>query len=253
MKAYAGLVMLFRFFVELMLLLGADRLYRQDALWWRVLLGAALGGLHGGLCLLPGFAFLNGTVWQFSVFCGMALTAYGLRIQTVAVFVLLNLALDGLGSGMGKESLWYLAAGAPIVAFLCMTGLGDKAGALYVPVELSYGGKSVQLTALRDTGNTLRDPVTGKSVLIIGAEAACQLTGLSRQQLRTPLEAIVTAQLPGLRLIPYHTVGQSTGFLLALQMPETRIGRKTGSCLVAFAPEGLSAQGTYQALTGGVV
>jgi hypothetical protein len=79
---------------------------------------------------------------------------------------------------------------------------------------------------------------------------ARQLTGLTLTQLQKPAENI--GSLPGLRLIPYRAVGQSSGLLLALRLPCV-IGTWKGNSLVAFAPEGLSPDGAYQALTGGIV
>ena len=58
--------------------------------------------------------------------------------------------------------------------------------------------------------------------------------------------------LPGLRLIPYKTVGGS-GLLLGLWLQDVKIGSSQGSSLVAFSPEIFSAEGMYQALTGGNV
>ena len=80
---------------------------------------------------------------------------------------------------------------------------------------------------------------------------ARELTGLTKQQLRKPVDALGT--IPGLRLIPYRTVDQSGRFLLALQLKHTKIGKRTGSALVAFAPEVLDGNGKYQALIGGTV
>ena len=117
-------------------------------------------------------------------------------------------------------------------------------------MELYYGKKHLSLTALQDTGNTLRDPITGCQVLVVGADVARELTGLSYEQLRTPVESV--GALPGLRLIPYHSVG-SNSFMLAMRMQKVKIGKWQGSSLVAFAPEGLNAEGAYQALTGGIV
>ena len=87
-------------------------------------------------------------------------------------------------------------------------------------------------------------------MLIVSSGPAQVLTGLTKQQLRDPVHTMGT--IPGLRLIPYRTIGQ-TGLLLALQIPAVRIGSWQGSSLVAFAPEGLCADGTYEALTGGMV
>jgi stage II sporulation protein GA (sporulation sigma-E factor processing peptidase) len=162
------------------------------------------------------------------------------------------MALGGIALGVGNGGLGSLVAAAAGISLICAVGFREKLGSVsYVPVYLSYGGKSVRLTALCDTGNTLRDPVTGRSVLVVGADVAQQLTGLTKQQLQSPVQTMSQAPLSGLRLVPYHAVGQDSGLLLALRMQDVIIGKWKGSSLVAFAPQGLSMEGNYQALTGG--
>ena len=120
-----------------------------------------------------------------------------------------------------------------------------------VPVVIGLGEEKLELLALRDTGNTLRDPITGREVLVVGADVAGELTGLTREQLLAPVESV--GALEGLRLIPYRTVNNGSGFLLALRLQDVIIGKRRGNSLVAFAPEEISAEGAYQALTGGTV
>ena len=108
----------------------------------------------------------------------------------------------------------------------------------------------MELIALRDTGNTLRDPVTGERVLVLSAEVAWDLLGLTRQQLEAPLETL--GQVPGLRLIPYRAVGRESGMLLGKVLDDVTIGTWRGKALAAFDPGGLGGQTMYQALTGGV-
>lgn len=254
-SGYAGLVMILHFMVELLLLMGTACLYGRPVPWGRVLLGAGLGGLYAGTCLLSRFSFLSAIGWHLISILGVGMIAFGISaggLRMGAVFLLFNLALDGIASGFSGEGLWCLAVGAVIILLMCLVGFRFRSAGEYVPVELTYNHRHLHIMALHDTGNTLLDPVTGRPVLIVGADTAYQLTGLTQQQLRSPLEAMVTAKIPGLRLIPFHTVGQSTGFMLALKIQEVKIGNKKGSCLVAFAPEGLREKSAYQALTGGV-
>ena len=58
---------------------------------------------------------------------------------------------------------------------------------------------------------------------------------------------------PGLRLIPYKTIGQSDGFLLGMRIASAQVGDWKGGLLVALAPEEFNCEGKFQALTGGVV
>ena len=137
---------------------------------------------------------------------------------------------------------------------LCIVAFGGRVGGReYVPVELTYGEKTVSIVALRDSGNTLRDPVSGEQVLVVSGEVAERLTGLTQEQLRAPLKTLMCRPVPGLRLIPYRAVGQAGDMLLAMRFDGVKIGSRMQSAVVAFAAEGLGRGDVYQALTGGVI
>lgn len=255
MRVYLDLVILLNFLVDFLLLMGADRLCGSTLRLRRAIPAALLGGVYGGICLLPECAFLGGTLWRIVCLAAMAAIAFGVSVGALRrglVFLLLSMALGGIALGLGNGSFWSLTASAAGVFLLCAVGLRGKLDPqTFVPVELSYGDKHIRLTALRDTGNTLRDPVTGRPVLVVGAEVGEKLLGLTPGQLKSPISTMQA--VPGLRLIPYHSVGQPGSMLLAIRLPSVRIGTYEGSYLVAFAPEKLDREGIYQALTGGTV
>ena len=255
MAVYLDAVILLNFLVDFFLLMGANRLCGHSPAYLRGVAAAALGGVYAGTCLLPRFAFLGNTLWRIISLLFMGWIAYGFSksaIRRCAVFFLLSMAMGGIALGMGRGGFLAVVAGAVGIFIVCAVGFRDKIGAVrYVPVELNYGNQNLRLTALQDTGNGLTDPLTGSSVLVIGADVAQRLTGLTSQQLCCPAETILSANLSGLRLIPYHTVGNPAGMLLAMRMQNVKIGGWRGSSLVAFAPQRLGQDGTYQALTGG--
>ena len=57
---------------------------------------------------------------------------------------------------------------------------------------------------------------------------------------------------PGLRLIPYASVGQRGGLLLAMRFRDVKLGGKDGSALIALAPEPIGRGEGFQALAGGM-
>ena len=113
-------------------------------------------------------------------------------------------------------------------------------------MPLGWGENSVSVLALRDSGNTLRDPITGEPVLVVSSRVGQRLTGLTQEQLASPLETMAQRPIPGLRLIPYQAVGQNGGMLLGLRLDQVKIDGKNQKAVAAFAPAGLS--GNYQAL-----
>lgn len=250
---YIDLVMLLNFLVDFFLLVAVNRLSGYPPGYGRAAVSAALGGIYGGIALLPGMGFLSGFLWRLVFLVLMVWLAFGWQRSAFhrgVMFVLLSMALCGVVMGLEKGGTLAVIAAAVFVGLLAFLSFSSSGrGQRFVPVQLRHDGKCVRIVALRDTGNGLRDPLTGQSVLVVGAQTAQALTGLTREQLRTPAESI--ERVPGLRLIPYRTVGRSSGVLLALRIQEVRIGRWKGSSLVAFSPDGLEEE-EYQALTGGV-
>lgn len=249
MTVYLDLVVLLNFLVDFLLLLGTNRMlgFRGQAL--RCALGAALGGVYAGACMLHGFRFLGNAFWRFCVLGLMALCAFGLdksAWKKSGAFLLLSMALGGIAVCFGRRDVPALVLAAGGIWLLCRLG-GNGGGRVCVPLSLTYGGKTVAMTALRDSGNGLRDPITGEPVFVIGAEAARELTGLTKSQLSSPLETLAARPVPGLRLIPYRAVGGG-GMLLGLRMEEVTVDGRKGKAIVAFSGEEIGNGGGYQAL-----
>ena len=248
MDGYCFVAVLLRFSVVLLLLIGAERICFQYSRIHRHLLGAAIGGIYAWCCMIPALYFLGNILWQFVFLFIIASATYGWHrnsVRPAAVFMLLNLVLDSMVS---EGNILRTALGIIGLIAVCYLGFCST-GQECVPVSLSHGEKKVSIMALRDTGNTLIDPLTGRPVLVIGAQVVNKLVGLTQEQLKNPVENMNA--LPGLRLIPYSTVGQSGAMMLAMWLKDVKIGEWKGGGVVAFAPECLGSAETYQALTGG--
>ena len=254
MVIYLDILIFLNFFVDFLLLIGTNRLGGHPPNYRRAALAAALGALYGIATLMPGFSFLGNTLWRTVFLLFMGGIAFGFRrnaLRRILLFYLLSMALGGVAMGLENGGAWGILGAAAAVSLLCIFGFRGKIGKEFLPVELTYGEKNVKLTALCDTGNTLRDPITGQPVLIVGLQAASRLTGLTEKELRDPVGTM--GKLPGLCLVPYRAVGKSGGMLLALRLQNVKIGTWQGTRTVAFAPEGLGENTEYQALTGGVL
>lgn len=102
--------------------------------------------------------------------------------------------------------------------------------------DLYQDGKKVTLLAVIDTGNSLRDPLTGEPVSILDPSAAAELLGRS---------------LPArIRYIPYRSVGCAEGLLPAVRLDRLCIhehgSRWIEKPLVGISAERISEDGTYR-------
>ena len=252
MQSYFCLTVFLNFLVDFLLLMGADRLAGFPHRPLRCMLAAGVSGIYAGLCM--NFSALGMFFWLFAVMALVCAVAYGLSLTALrrsVLFALLRLAVMGIASGGRGMSL---LAAAAVVSLLCLLGFGGRAyGREYIPVELCYRGKKLRLLALRDTGNMLRDPITGQAVLVVDAAAGETLLGLSGGLLADPVAAVASAGVPGLRLLPYRSIGSPQGLLAAIRLDNTKVGDFRGSTVVAFAPQKLDSEGIYRGLTGGIV
>ena len=257
MEVYLDLVMLLNFLVDYLLLMGTNRLSGFPLGISRCAYGALLGSIYSGACLLPGFRFLGNLLWRIVSLALMGVAAFGCSrnsVKRTAIFLLLSMALGGLVLSLGRNDFGALALAALLCFGLCRICFGNTIGSReYVPLTLTYGGQCASIIALRDSGNTLRDPITGQQVLVVSGSVGQRLTGLTEDQLRHPLETLAQRPIPGLRLIPYKAVGQNGGFLLGVRMEQIKVGDSVTDAVVAFAAEDFGRGEVYQALTGGAL
>ena len=248
--------MLMSLLVDFLLIIAAERLCGSPARWKNALLGAGIGAVYAGTCLRMDTQILGSPACRLFVLFLVSIVAFGWKgsaLRKGAVFVFLNMALGGIALGLGSSGVWAFLAAAGGMCILCAAGFGGNISAReYVTVRLTHGGITRELIALKDTGNNLKDPITGQPVLVVGADVAKQMLGFTQEQLLSPIETLAQSKLAGLRLIPYRSVGNANGMMLAIRMDQVCVGKREVGDLVAFAPQILGA-GEFQALTGGAL
>ena len=256
MTVYLDLVILLNFLVDWLLLMGTNRIVGYPPGGRRTALAAAFGAGYAAMCMLPGFQFLGNILWRMVSLGTMAAIAYGWNVSALRrglIFVLLSMALGGLALGIGKGGFASIVFAAAALAGICALGFRTPPGVQkYQPIELMFRGKKLAATALVDTGNTLRDPITGETVTVLGADIGRKL-GIPPELFNDPVTALMEGKLPGARLIPYRAVGQPGGMLLGIKMEQVRLNHRIISPIVAIARESIGTGEGYQALAGGIL
>ena len=103
-------------------------------------------------------------------------------------------------------------------------------------VELYLGNEKYQIKGMIDTGNGLRDPISGAPVNILDRYTARKLFG--------------EETLKDVRYIPYQSIGKKAGVLPAIQFERMCILKDT-ECwvekpLIAISEEAISKGGEYE-------
>ncbi len=254
---YWDLAAAWNFALDYLLLLGTLRLAGQPIRRKRVALAAAIGAAYSAAALaIP--TLLWALLPVALLMCRIAFGRAPRLLRLSLLFLLLSCALSGLvlllgalGGDMARlargvvlsELPWGVFCAAMGSAYLLLTVIFRAAArhdaADFVTARVEYGGESAELRLLRDTGNTLCDPLTGEGVPVI--EEAAVLPLLKKGDPAGAAYQNYTALRVG-------TVGGG-GTLRAFRCDRLTVdGRNLGARLIALTEEGFG--GAYQGLWG---
>lgn len=278
MVVYLDRVFLLNLLLDYLLLLAAAQLSGRTLHRLRLLACAAGGGAYAVLTFLPGCGFLRTPLCQLAVGSIIALCAYGGRGRPALLFLLLSGGLAGFVLALGLwagsptgllgrvyrgEVSWPLLLGAALgfyVLLRLLLGQGARhGGGELLKITISVCGRKQTVTALHDTGNTLRDPVSGRPALVLERNAAEELWPPEvAAVLASPLppeEKMARLHRQGaavtFSLLPFRSVGTPAGLLLAARSDYIEInGRRYPRTPVALSEHPVSDGGGYHALWG---
>lgn len=280
---YIDSVFLLNTVTDYFLLLITARLAGISMKRVKYLAASVLGGAYAMAVFLPGGAFLAAPAVKVCAGILMALIAFGnerrlfrLTLLLFAVSCAFAGGVLGLGLLLGEIPLMggilytnvntkvlaaAFGAGYLLVVLVFHASAQHKVAGTLIPVQINHQGKCAKMTALWDTGNRLKNPISGDSILLVSPD---QLYGLIpncvrrilEQELHRPMLAMEKISLlePYLcpQLVPYHAVGTSSGLLLSIRLDSAKIGgiRHRG-IRVALSPTEFGHE--YAALWGGEI
>ena len=155
MAKFVFIVFGLTFFVDLLLILGTNRLAGYPSGIKRAVPAGLLGGCYATLCLVPSFSFLGKGAWQIVTLGLFVLVAFGLNHSTLrrtVTWLLLKFALHGAAASFENGGFGAVMTASVGIALLLIWGMPEMGtGRELIPVVLNYGDRQWQLTALHDT------------------------------------------------------------------------------------------------------
>ncbi len=195
-EVYVDLYFLINTCMNLLVLMITAALLHRKVARWRAWLAASLGGVWAVLALfwgLDGFWGLAADGAVIFLMCVLSFAAQGSTLwrllQSTAVGVLISMILGGTMTALyillnranlplGNEpenssSMLIFALIAALAGVATVQGgrfLGFSKKTKYVTVRAELFGKPVTLRAMVDTGNLLREPISGRGVIVADAK-----------------------------------------------------------------------------------
>lgn len=270
----------------LMLRATSAVLHRQDKRL-RQFMGAVLGALYSLFIFFPQVNFLYSVLLKVVV--SVAIVSVSFKFVTirnllklVAVFYGISFLFGGIifalyffvapqGLAMRNGVVYFdispvvliVSGGACYVIITLISRLVRRSNRLreIYRVRVDADGRSAEINAFLDTGNSLSDTITGVPVMIAEYEA---VKGLLPQDMRETFKNGVIKNSADMasstwagrfRMIPYGSVGATGGLLPAFKPDRLIISQKEKalqitSLLIAVTGRRLCADGSFGALIG---
>ncbi len=249
-ELYVDVLFLVNFMMDYLLLLCVRKMLKCSATHVNICLGALTGALLTCIVvILPiPYAFIKGIL--FHVFVNTCMLKVGLKIKNIRSFIqaiimlyigsfLLGGIMEVFRPYIKVGSLFLLVAIAGYYLFLGIwkfISYMQRWNRYHCDVELQLTGRVYRLKGLIDTGNGLRDPVSGQPVSIIDRKTARKL--------------LQEEDVKNVRYIPYKTIGNREGVLPIIRIDRLCVQGENACTvetpLIGICEEEISTGGEYE-------
>ena len=275
-SVYIDILFLVNLMINTVILTASATLLKLKCSSLRVFLGAAAGAVYSCIIFFPKLHIIYTLVFKIiaaMLICIISFAPKSLKqiikqtvvfYATTAVFGMFSLALlyfTDIGIKLGgvisngvfyfNIPLSYLIISCAL-SFIAITAADRffKKSSMrnYTYITVINNGRSVNLKALIDTGNMLKDPFSGKTVMIAEASVLAPLFDFDINAV-TGNSDNLSSLPPGFRLIPFSSIGKNDGILVAF-VPEKIIinNSEQKNIVTALYASPLSKSREYNAL-----
>lgn len=291
MTIYIDIVLIENLIMNFILLLATGLILKEKIKIIRLLFSSLLGAIYSVLSYMSILEIYTSLVLKIVLSIVMLYVAFNPQTmkkmwKDILIFYLTSFAFGGAafafiylvkpqeilmknGLFLGTYPLKTIALGA-IVAFgiiitaftIVKTKITKKD--MFCEIEMGLNGKNIKTTAMLDTGNLLKEPITNTPVIVvehtllydcIPKEILNHLDELLGGDFEKIPETIKQEYIAKLKFIPFSSLGKQNGMLIGIKADYIRIKEnekeeKKENIIIGIYNKSLTKRGEYRALMG---
>lgn len=291
MTIYLDIILMENLCMNYIILFATGMICKANIKQIRLLISSLLGGIYAVLSFAPILEIYSTLLLKIILSITMIYIAFNpknlkLLLKQLILFYLVSFAFGGCAFCLlyfirPQDILMrngYLTGTYPIkiallggivgfvivnIAFKLVKGRISKKD-MFCEIEIFLKEKSISIKAMIDTGNLLKDPISGIPVIVVEKS---ELKELIPQEIIENLNAILNgenkedmseeakAYLPKFRVIPFSSLGKQNGLLLGfiadqIIVRQEESEKKLSQIIVGIYDKYLTKNGAYTGLIG---
>lgn len=287
MTVYIDIVFLENLCINCIILLATGLINKTKISILRILLSSLLGSVYAVLSYTSLLNIFSNVIMKITLSICMVYIAYNSRSIKQLLKQLIIFYLTSFTFGGGAFALLYfvkpqnifirngvltgtypikIALLGVIIGFVIITiafknfkGKFSKRD-MFCNLQLNFKERKININAMIDTGNLLKEPITGKSVVVVEKEELYELLPKSILEEseniingKSEIENIEYAEK--LKLIPFTSLGKENGLLLGFKIDSIIVEyddnlKQVNDVIVGIYDKVLSKSKTYTSLIG---
>lgn len=291
MTVYLDIVFLENLCMNYIILFATGYIMKLKMKQIRIIVSSILGSTYAVLVYLQNIFFFSNIIVKIMLSIVIILVAFypkkmKLFFREIILFYLVSFVFGGCaffllyfvkpqnvlirnGVYVGRYPIQIAILGGIVgftitqMAFKVVKGKITKKDVL-ADLVICWNGKQVKLKALVDTGNMLKDPISGLPVIVVDRN---RLYHIFPKEILNNLENIINGKLPKdiffkeqefiskFRMIPFSSLGKQNGLLLGIKVDEVKIcfddiDWVVNGAIIGIYDKPLSKNNEYTALVG---
>ena len=292
MTVYLDIVFLENILMNFIIIFSTGIVVKANIKKWKILIASSIGALYTIIMYLDIIPIYSNILMKLMLSFTLIYISFNphtlkMFIKDIVIFYLVSFVFGGCvfalmyflkpqmvqirnGVFVGAYPLKVALIGG-IIAFIVLqisfkmvkTKLSKKDMIYDLEVEIS--GKSIKLKALLDTGNLLKDPITGFPVMVVEHKT---LYSIIPKQVLDNLDKIMGGDtdeltnneefikmMPRFRMIPFSSIGKQNGLLLGVKVDNVKLviddmTENVNNVILGIYEKSFTRNGMYSAVFG---
>ena len=286
MTVYIDLIFLENIFMNSIIIFGTGIILKKETKILRILAGSILGAVYACLYYITNLEIYSNIILKLLLSFAIVYISFNSKsiknfLKKLLIFYLTSFTFGGVtfallyfispgdilfqnGTLVGIYPLKMILIGGLIgfiIIVLSFKTIKNKIARrdMTCTIDIQIEGKKENIKAIIDTGNFLKEPITGKSVIIVEKES---VKNIISENILNNLEEIINGSmqveekyLSKIKLIPFSALGVENGLLLGIKPDSVNINYQDKqieekNVIVGLYSRKLSKSNRYNALVG---